>query len=165
MDASINIPVGSFRAVLEAGGPSFMPTQIIGVPDAVWQALGGKATKRVIATLNEHAERLGLLPQEGGGRYLMIRKDLCQQLGVVIGDEVEVSLAPDPDPDYVDLPDELAEALSAWPEAEVNFQRQSGAMRRAIARKVADAKRPETRARYAVELAERLARGAHPFRT
>jgi hypothetical protein len=37
-------------------------------------------------------------------------------------------------------------------------------MRRAMARKVADAKRPETRARYAVELAERLARGGHPFR-
>jgi len=155
----------TFRAVLEAGGPSFMPTQIIGVPDAVWQGLGGKATKRVVATLNGHAERLGLLPQEGGGRYLMIRKNLCQQLGVVIGDEVDVSLAPDPDPDHVDLPDELAEALAAWPEAEVNFQKQSGAMRRAIARKVADAKRPETRARYAVELAERLARSAHPFRT
>jgi hypothetical protein len=29
---------------------------------------------------------------------------------------------------------------------------------------VADAKLTETRARYAVELAERLARGAHPFR-
>ena len=154
----------SFRAVLEAGGPSFMPTQIVPVPDAAWQALGGKATKRVIATLNGHTERLGLLPQEGGGRYLMLRKDLCQHLGIAIGQEVEVSLTPDPNPNYVDLPDELAEALGAWPEAEAAFARQSGAMRRAMARKVADAKRAETRARYAVELAERLARGGHPFR-
>ena len=75
-----------------------------------------------------------------------------------------MQLAPDPNPDHVDLPDELAESLAAWPEAEANFLAQSGAMRRAIARKVADAKRPDTRARYAVELAERLARGAHPFR-
>jgi antitoxin component of MazEF toxin-antitoxin module len=164
MDASINIPAASFRAVLEAGGPSFMPTQIIGVPDAVWQALGGKATKRVIATFNGHPERLGLLPQEGGGRYLMLRKELCQRLKLAIGEEVEVSLTPDPDPDHIDLPSELAEALAAWPEAEVSFQKQSGAMRRAMARKVADAKLTETRARYAVELAERLARGAHPFR-
>ena len=154
----------SFRAVLEAGGPSFMPTQIVPVPDAAWQALGGKATKRVIATLNGHTERLGLLPQEGGGRYLMLRKELCQRLGVAIGQEIDITLTPDPHPDYVDLPDELAEALAAWPEAEATFQAQSGAMRRAIARKVADAKRPDTRARYAVELAERLARGAHPFR-
>jgi hypothetical protein len=141
-----------------------MPTQVVQVPDYAWQAVGGKATKRVIATLNGHAERLGLLPQEGGGRYLMLRKELCQRLGLAIGQEVDVQLAPDPNPDYVDLPDELAEALAAWPEAETAFQAQTGAMRRARARKVADAKRPETRARYAVELAERLARGGHPFR-
>jgi antitoxin component of MazEF toxin-antitoxin module len=162
----MSLPMTStlFRAVLEAGGPSFMPTQIVVVPDAAWQAVGGKATKRVIATLNGHAERLGLLPLEGGGRYLMLRKTLCQQLGLAIGQELEVQLAPDPSPEHVDLPDELAEALAAWPEAEMAFHAQTGAMRRAIARKVADAKRPETRARYAVELAERLARGGHPFR-
>ncbi len=155
----------SFRAVLEAGGPSFMPTQIIVVPAAIWQALGGKAIKRVVATLNGHPERLGLLPQEGGGRYLLLRKELCQRLGVAIGQAIDLTLAPDPNPDYVDLPDELAEALAAWPEAEASFLAHSGAMRRAMARKVADAKRPDTRARYAVELAERLARGSHPFRT
>jgi len=154
----------TFQAVLEAGGPSFMPTQVVPVPDHAWQAVGGQATKRVIATLNGHAERLGLLPQEGGGRYLMLRKTLCQQLGLAIGQELEISLAPDPNPDYVDLPDELAEALAAWPEAETAFLAHTGAMRRAMARKVADAKRPDTRARYAVELAERLARGSHPFR-
>lgn len=157
-------PPLTFQAVLEAGGPSFMPTQIVVVPDAVWQALGGKATKRVIATLNGHAERLGLLPQEGGGRYLMLRKQLCERLNLKIGQKLVVTLAPDPNPDYVDLPDELAEALAAWPDAEKAFLAHNGAMRRAMARKVADAKRAETRARYAVELAERLARGAHPFR-
>ncbi len=157
-------PAATFRAVLAAGGPSFMPTQIVVVPDAAWQAVGGRATKRVIATLNGHAERLGLLPQEGGGRYLLLRQALCQQLGLEVGQELEVTLAPDPNPDHVDLPAELAEALAAWPEAETAFLAHTGAMRRAVARKVADARRPETRARYAVELAERLARGAHPFR-
>lgn len=154
----------SFQAVLEAGGPSFMPTQVVVVPEAAWLALGGKATKRVVATLNGHPERLGLLPQAGGGRYLILRKDLCERLVLKIGQSLTVSLAPDPQPDYVDLPDELAEALAAWPEAEAAFLHHTGAMRRAMARKVADAKRPETRARYAVELAERLAAGAHPFR-
>ncbi|GAB3638410.1 hypothetical protein GCM10027422_40000 [Hymenobacter arcticus] len=154
----------SFQALLKAGGPSFMPTQVVVVPEATWQALGGKATKRVVATLNGHAERLGLLPQAGGGRYLLLRKELCERLGLKIGQTLTVSLVPDPNPDYVDLPEELAEALAAWPEAETAFLHHTGAMRRAMARKVADAKRPETRARYAVELAERLARGAHPFR-
>ena len=154
----------TFCAVLEAGGPSFMPTQVVAVPAEAVQALGGGATKRVVATLNGHAERLGLLPQAGGGRYLLLRKELCQRLGLVIGQALAVQLAPDPSPDHVDLPPELAEALAAWPEAEAAFRAHTGAMRRAMARKVADARRPDTRARYAVELAKRLARGAHPFR-
>jgi hypothetical protein len=154
----------TFRATLEAGGPSFMPTQIVAVPADVLTALGPQ-TKRVLVTFDSgHMARLGLLPLPGGGRYLMLRKALCETLGVQVGQELTVSLAPDPNPNHVDLPDELAEALGAWPEAESAFLAHTGAMRRAMARKVADAKRPDTRARYAVELAERLARGQHPFR-
>lgn len=163
--SSFPTPSVAFEALLEAGGPSFMPTQLVVVPKAAWQALGGKATKRVIAHLNGHAERLGLLPLAGGGRYLMLRKELCQRLQLKVGQRLAITLAPDPTPDYVDLPTELAEALAAWPEAEAVFHAQSGALRRAMARKVASAKRAETRARYAVELTERLARGGHPFRT
>ena len=157
-------PSLSFQATLEAGGPSFMPTQLVVVPAEVVAALGGKRAKRVLATLNGHVERLGLLPLPGGGRHLMLRKALCEHLGLTIGQELTVALAPDPNPDVVDLPEELAEALAAWPEAETAFRAYSAAHRRAMARKVADAKLPETRARYAVELAERLARGQHPFR-
>jgi hypothetical protein len=154
----------TFRATLEAGGPSFMPTQVVVVPNDALAALGPQ-TKRVLATLNgSYVERLGLLPLPGGGRYLMLRKALCETLGVQVGQELTVSLAPDPNPNHVDLPDELAEAIGAWPEAEAAFLAHTGAMRRAMARKVADAKRPDTRARYAVELAERLARSQHPFR-
>ncbi|TPG62361.1 YdeI/OmpD-associated family protein [Hymenobacter nivis] len=153
----------SFSAVLEPGGPSFMPTQVVVVPEAVRAALG-PGTKRVVCTIGGHTERLGLLPREGGGRYLLLRKDLCAQLGLQIGQEITLSLAPDPDPDRIDLPDELAEALAAWPEAEAAFQAHSGAHKRAMARHVATAKAADTRARRAVQLAERLARGAHPFR-
>lgn len=154
----------TFRAVLEPGGPSFMPTQTIVVPAEVLAALGGKATKRVIATIRGQALRLGLLPLEGGGRYLMLNKDVCKAVGIALGQELEISLEPDPDPDHVDLPDELAEALAAWPEADTAFHNYSGAHRRAMARLVAEAKQPATRARRAITLVERLGRGLHPFR-
>ena len=154
----------TFRAVLEPGGPSFMPTQTIVVPAEVLAALGGKATKRVIATIRGQALRLGLLPLEGGGRYLMLNKDVCKAVGIALGQELEISLEPDPDPDYVDLPDELAGALAAWPEADTAFHNYSGAHRRAMARWVAEAKQPATRARRAITLVERLGRGLHPFR-
>lgn len=153
-----------FRALLAAGGPSFMPTQIVVVPAAALAALPPR-TRRVLATLNgSHTERLGLLPLPGGGRHLLLRKALCEQLGLQIGQVLTVALAPDPNPNHVDLPAELAEALAAWPEAEAAFLAHTRAMRQAMARKVAAAKRPETRVRYAVELTERLARGQHPFR-
>ena len=153
-----------FRAVLEPGGPSFMPTQTLVVPAEVLEALGGKSIKRVLVTIRGQALRLGLLPLEGGGRYLMLNKDVCAAVGIGLGNELEIGIAPDPNPDHVDLPDELAEALAAWPEAEAAFHNYSGAHRRAMARLVAEAKQPATRARRAITLAERLGRGLHPFR-
>jgi hypothetical protein len=154
----------TFRAVLEPGGPSFMPTQTIVVPAEVLAALGGKATKRVIVTIRGQALRLGLLLLEGGGRYLMLNKEVCRAVGIELGQELDVEIAPDPNPDHVDVPDELAEALAAWPEAETAFNNYSGAHRRAMARLVDEAKQPATRARRAVTLVERLGRGLHPFR-
>lgn len=153
----------SFEAYLEHGGPSFMPTQVVVVPPLVLAALGSQ-TKRVIGTLNGHPIRLGLLAQAGGGRYLMINKDLCQAAQVQVGQHVQVHLSPDPEPDRVDLPTELAEAFEAWPEAGEQFATLSGSMRRAVAQHIATARQAETRARRAVEITERLARGAHPFR-
>lgn len=154
----------TFRAVLEPGGPRFMPTQTAVVPAEVLAALGSLGAKRVVVTIQGQALRLGLLPLEGGRRYLMLNKDVCRTVGIALGDELTVAIAPDPNPDHVDLPDELAEALAAWPEAEAAFNHYSGAHRRAMARLVAEGKRPETRARRAVTLAERLGRGLHPFR-
>ncbi|SHJ68178.1 protein of unknown function [Hymenobacter daecheongensis DSM 21074] len=154
----------TFEALLEPGGPNFMPTQIIIVPLAVVEALGGKATRRVLGTLNNYPIRLSLLPLSTGERYLMVNKDLCRAAGVQLGQCVCLTLAPDPNPDHIDLPDELAEALAAWPEAQTGFEHHTPGSRRAIAYHIAIAKQPETRARRAVEVAERLAAGAHPFR-
>lgn len=154
----------TFQAMLEPGGPSFMPTQIVVVPPLVVEALGGKSVKRVAGTINNYPVRRGLLPLPGGGRYLIINKDMCRAAGVQLGQHVTVSLMLDPDPEAVDLPEELVEALAAWPEAETGFNSYSANHRRAIAQHVATAKQAETRARRAVELAERLANGRHPFR-
>ncbi|UOQ65897.1 YdeI/OmpD-associated family protein [Hymenobacter volaticus] len=154
----------TFQAMLEPGGPSFMPMQIVVVPPLVVEALGGKTLKRVIGTINNYPVRRGLLPLPGGGRYLMINKDMCQAAGVQLGQQVTLSLAPDLNSDAVDLPEELTEALAAWPEAETGFNKYSASHRRAMAQHIATAKQAETRARRAVELAERLANGRHPFR-
>lgn len=153
-----------FDGYLEAGGPSFMPTQVVVVPPLVLAALGGAGIRRVRGTVNGYPIRLGLLPLAGGGRYLMLNKDVCRAASVQVGQHVQLALEPDPEPNQVDLPPELAEAFEAWPEAREGFERLTGSMRRAVAQHVRTARQAETRARRAVELTERLARGAHPFR-
>ncbi|MCC2547273.1 YdeI/OmpD-associated family protein [Hymenobacter sp. BT175] len=161
----MEMPSVTMPTRLEKGGPSFMPTQIVVVPASVVEELGGKAVKRVLVTVDGQTLRLGLLPMGAGQRYLMLNKDLCQRLGLRPGQELVLTLSPDPNPEHVELPAELSEALDAWPEAETAFQRQSGAMKRAMARHVNEARQADTRARRAVELAGRLARGGHPFRS
>ncbi|GAB2772174.1 hypothetical protein HNQ93_000728 [Hymenobacter luteus] len=92
------MPLHSFDAYLEAGGPSFMPTQVVHLSPLLVAAVGGNTTKRVRGTLNDHPIRLSLLPQAGGGRYLMINKELCLAAGVQVGQRVRLQLEPDPTP-------------------------------------------------------------------
>ena len=71
--------------------------------------------------------RSGLLPLEGGGRYLMLSKDTCKVVGIALGQELEITIGPDSNPGHAALSDELAEALAAWFEAEVAFNQYTAA--------------------------------------
>jgi uncharacterized protein YdeI (YjbR/CyaY-like superfamily) len=61
------------------------------------------------------------------------------------------------------VPDDLAAALAANPEAKAWFEVLTSTNRFAIVYRVEDAKRPDTRARRIADLAEKLARGETPF--
>ncbi|MBC6610901.1 YdeI/OmpD-associated family protein [Hymenobacter sp. BT507] len=159
----MTLPV-TFRAVVQPGGPSFMPMQVLVVPVKVVEALGGKAIKRVLVELRGHAVRLGLHPLKSGERYLMLNQNLLTELGLRSGDEVTVGISPDPTPNQVDLPDELAEGLSSWPEAEAAFERLTPGTKRALAYHIESAKRPETRSKRVVSVLHQLATGGHPFK-
>ncbi len=132
--------------------------QVVPVPPALVQALGGQPNQRVLVTLNGHLLRRGLLPRADGSRYLLLGKLVCQKLGVAVGDQLAVTLAPDPNPDHVDLPDELAEGLDAWPEAAAAFARLTPGRQRGIAYRIDSAKRAETRLQRALHELEQLAR-------
>jgi antitoxin component of MazEF toxin-antitoxin module len=155
----------SFRARLEQTGADFMPMMMVIVPEEVVEALGGKAVKRVVCTLNGHQLRRGLLPMRTGERYLMVSKALRKELNLQPGTEVSVTVAADPNPDQVDLPEELVEGLAEWPEAEAAFQRLTPGRQRNLVHYIEQAKRPETRAQRVVNLLHQLATGANPFRT
>lgn len=155
----------TFQAHLQPNGLGFMPMATIVVPDEVVEALGGKAVKRVIGTLNGHPIRRGLLPLNTGERYLLVSKALRRELNLGAESLVTVTLAPDPDPTYVELPDELAEGLAEWPEAAAAFGKLTPGRQRNLTHYINSAKRTETRAQRVVNLLHQLASGGNLFRS
>ncbi|RTQ49639.1 DUF1905 domain-containing protein [Hymenobacter gummosus] len=154
----------AFQARLLPNGLGFMPMAMIVVPDYVVEALGGKAVKRVIATLNGHTLRRGLMPMNTGERYIMVSKALRRELNLRDDGEVLVTLRPDPEPDLVDMPEELIEGLAEWPEAAASWQRLTPGRQRNLAFHINAGKQAETRARRVVQILHQLASGGNPFR-
>ena len=136
---------------------------ILIVPLEVLESLGGKKVRRVVGTLNGHPIRLGLHPLKSGERYLMISKEVRKTTGIQLGQQVMVTLAPDPEPDVIELPAELADGLAEWPEAEASFQRLNPSMKRALVQHIQSAVRPATRAERIVRALHQLAAGRNPF--
>ncbi|WP_046242629.1 YdeI/OmpD-associated family protein [Hymenobacter terrenus] len=148
----------TFRAELVTDGDARMQTQVVPVPPDVVAELGGRPNQRVLATINGHCLRRGLLPRADGSRYLLLGKLACRTYGFRVGDELTIALTADPNPNQVDLPEELAEGLEAWPEAGAQFARLTPGRQRSIAYRIDSAKRPETRLQRTMQELEQLAR-------
>lgn len=88
----------------------------------------------------------GRVARMGGANLIGLSRAARSELGVEIGQEVDVVVAPDVQERAVDLPPELAAALDADPRAKEAFARLSYTARKEAARGVAEAKRPETAA-------------------
>jgi hypothetical protein len=116
------------------------------VPEAVSLALGGRGFIPVAGTLNGFPIRATLVPLGQGRHRLFINGVMRQAAGVAVGDVVTLSLHFDPEPRDIDLPDDLAQALSESG-AEGGFARLPPSRRKELLLYLLDAKRPETRAR------------------
>jgi len=116
------------------------------VPPDVATALGGLKQMRVIGTLDGTDFRSSTMPYRGG-LYMGVSKAMREAAGVVIGDEIEVVISRDDSPRVLEMPPELDAALAAEPDLRARFDRLSFSHRREYADSIADAKRPETRAR------------------
>lgn len=102
---------------------------------------------RVTGTVNGVPYRSNLMPKGGGVLCLGVHKATREAAGVTYGDVVTVTIERDDAPREVVVPDELRLALDGDPAARAAFERLAPSHRREHANAVADAKRPETRAR------------------
>ena len=115
------------------------------IPEAVVDELGGGRRPRVAVTVNGNTFRTSIAPM--GGRYLLgLSADRRQAAGVEAGDVLDIDVALDTAPREVVLPDDLAAALAADPQAQAYWRTLSYSSQSWHALQVAGAKKPETRA-------------------
>ena len=124
-------------------------------PDEAW---GAKANHPVGGTIGGRRIRARLAPADGGWVLTLAPKRL-PGLGVAIGDEVTVDLAPE-GPQRDDLADDIAAALAASPEAGAFFDTLAQFYRKAYLRWIdATSRRPDVRAVRIAEVVDLLAAG------
>ncbi|WP_426247398.1 DUF1905 domain-containing protein [Nocardioides sp. LHG3406-4] len=132
-----------FTTTVELGGKTATGFE---VPAEVVDALGRGKQTPVTVTLPGHTYRSTVAAR--GGRFLLpLSAENREAAGLSAGDEVEVELALDTEPRTLDVPDDLASAIAADPEADAAWQGLSLSRRRRIVLAVTGAKAADTRAR------------------
>jgi bacteriocin resistance YdeI/OmpD-like protein/uncharacterized protein DUF1905 len=144
-----------FPAVIAAGPGNSAVIAMPFDPDEAW---GAKANHPVGGAINSRRIRARLMPA-GGGWVLPLEPKRLLGLGVAIGDEVTVELAPE-GPQRGDLADDIAAALAARPEAGAFFDTLAQFYRKAYLRWIdATSRRPDVRAVRIAEVVDLLAAG------
>ena len=136
----------------EEGGMGY---HFLPVPPESAARLAASGTRRVVAVLNGHSVRRALVTVDGGPA-LILGQDLLRTIGAQPGDTVLVDASPDPEPDRIDLGDELEAVFADDAEAAVRFFGFTPGRQRSIATYVTGAKRAETRIKRALDLAHKL---------
>jgi hypothetical protein len=132
-----------FRTTLRLEGKTATGIE---VPGDVVAALGKGKRPPVYVTINGYTYR-STVAAYGDVFMLPVSAEVRERAGVSAGEEVEVELALDEEPRVIAVPDDLAQALAAAPEAKKFFDSLSYSHQRRYVLSVEDAKTPETRAR------------------
>lgn len=131
------------RVVLQPRGPA---GAIVLDEDQAGRLGGGGKAFPVTVEVGGRTARLRLA-RMGGEPLVGFSRAVREELGVELGDELDVVVARDDAPREVELPPELAEALAADDAARAAFDALAPSHRKEHARAVAEAKQPATRQR------------------
>jgi hypothetical protein len=145
----------TFTTTLQARGPA----AAVVLDDAQVEAVGEGAKRfPVVATVNGYTWRTSVMRM--GGEFLVgLNREVREGAGAQAGDVVEVELALDEAPREVEVPEALASALAADPEAQAKFDALAFTHRKEYARWIAEAKREETRVRRVEQALEMIRAG------
>lgn len=132
----------TFSTVLEPYGPA---AAIMLTEELVGQ-LGGAKNAPVVVTIGDRSARLRVA-RMGTDTMIGLSKAARAELGVDIGDAVEVTITLDTAERTVEVPEALRAALAADPVLQERFEALAYSRRKEIARSIAEAKQETTRDR------------------
>jgi len=130
------------KTVLEGRGPA----AAIVLTDEEVAFFGAGKTFPVVVSFGERSIRLRLA-RMGGDNLIGFSKAARTEVGVEIGQEVDVTIAVDQAERPIEIPPVLAGALDADPAVRAAFDALAPSKRKEIARQIAEAKQDETRQR------------------
>jgi hypothetical protein len=144
-----------FHAIVEPNEPM----RGLEVPPEALDELGGGKRPRVNVTLNGHtwSTRVAIMR---GRNLIGLSNANRAATGAAVGDRVAVQLALADEPTTVAVPADVAEALQAQPEAELQFNAQTVSQRTQQIRLIDQSKAPETRSRRIEKLVRSLSSGS-----
>ena len=129
-------------------------------PHDVKELFGKRGEVRVKTLINGVAADRALMPTKSGYHILVLGGDLRKQAGIKKpGDLVNVELWLDPEPDRIDIPEELAETLDFIPEMKAAWDKLTPGMKRSMCYWVGSAKTELTQAKRIAELLRRFEAG------
>ncbi len=130
-----------FRAPIEDAGNG---GAFVSIPFDVEQVYGKKRVK--IKALIEGVAYQGSLVRMGGCTHILgIRKEIREQIGKTLGDEIEIVLEEDTEPRVIHLPEDMQQALEKDPAARAFFEQLSYTHQKEYVQWVEEAKREQTR--------------------
>ena len=132
---------------------------IINLPAEVTKSLLADKAKRVVGTINGTRFNLGLISDGNGGRYLIIGKDLMKAAGLNQGSVINVVLSKDPNPDSVEVPEELEAVIEQDDEVKETWEKLKPGMKRSLSVYVKGAKSVDVRIKRALEITGKMMRG------
>jgi hypothetical protein len=136
-------PRARFRTSLLAAGKTATGIE---VPPELIERLGAGKRPAVVVTIGSYTYRttVGVM---GGRALIPVSADHRRQAGIAAGDDIDVTLELDAAPRHVELPADLAEALSTDDPARRFFDGLSASQKKWHVQQVESAKTPETRQR------------------
>ncbi len=152
------MPDYSFEAILIR--PEGVGTwTYLNIPRDVSSTFGSKGQVMVKGTVDSCPFRSTALPMGDGSHYLVVGKDIRDQIKKAVGDSVKVTLELDLEKRQVVIPDDLRRALEDHPEALSGFEKLSHSQQKLYVDWILGAKQEKTRSHRIEKALTLLAQG------